>query len=202
MDTFSLIAIAVLVLATLWWVLNPLWQRADRPAEQPIEPLYDLAELETRRDILYRAIKDLELDFEAGKIAESDYQQVRLKFMQQAAEVLKQMDRLSRQTETGLEAEIDAMLARFQAEEDDRARALRREARAEILRQAALSPAEAAAEAAPCPACGAPVAAGDAFCSQCGAALGNRCPACDAPVAPEDRFCTHCGARLTAEVAS
>ena len=200
MNLLPPLAITLLILATLWWVLKPLWERADHPAEeQPVESLYDLAELEARRDIIYRAIKDLELDFEAGKIAESDYQQVRLKFMQQAAGVLKQIDRLSQRTEAGLDAEIDAMLARFQAEATGEADTLRREARAEILRQAAL-PAETPAGAAACPACGAPVAAGDAFCSQCGAALANRCPECDAPAAPQDRFCVHCGARLTTEV--
>ena len=56
-----------------------------------------------------------------------------------------------------------------------------------------------------CPACGAPVAQGDAFCQACGlplagapasAAPAASCPSCGAPVGPGDAFCEACGAAL------
>ena len=50
----------------------------------------------------------------------------------------------------------------------------------------------------PCPSCGSPVAADDAFCRKCGVAVprARACPSCGAPVAPEDGFCRKCGTRI------
>lgn len=60
-----------------------------------------------------------------------------------------------------------------------------------------------------CPACGAPVVQGDAFCQACGLPLAGApapapvpaamsCPACGAPVGSDDAFCEACGAALAA----
>jgi predicted nucleic acid-binding Zn ribbon protein len=57
-----------------------------------------------------------------------------------------------------------------------------------------------------CPACGAQIAHGRQFCTQCGAPLAAPqrrepasavCPACGAAVKPGRRFCSQCGASLT-----
>ena len=53
-----------------------------------------------------------------------------------------------------------------------------------------------------CVACGAALAAGDAFCSKCGrrvAADGSHCPHCSAPVPPGSRFCGKCGQPIGAD---
>jgi len=52
----------------------------------------------------------------------------------------------------------------------------------------------------PCPSCGSPVAADDAFCRKCGVAVpkARTCPSCGAPVTPEDAFCRTCGTRMPA----
>jgi class 3 adenylate cyclase len=47
-----------------------------------------------------------------------------------------------------------------------------------------------------CSNCGAGVAEGAKFCSQCGVALTKRCPSCGAAYAPEAKFCAECGTRL------
>jgi hypothetical protein len=54
-----------------------------------------------------------------------------------------------------------------------------------------------------CPSCGATQALDAAFCSSCGAALGEAaagtaCPSCGKPVQPGDAFCAECGAALPA----
>lgn len=52
-----------------------------------------------------------------------------------------------------------------------------------------------------CHACGAPIAAGAAFCSQCGspqnfATSGNFCPRCGAAVPTTSKFCPKCGQKI------
>lgn len=46
-----------------------------------------------------------------------------------------------------------------------------------------------------CERCGAPLAAGDLFCGDCGAPVGG-CPTCGEPLTPGKRFCRRCGAAL------
>ena len=50
-----------------------------------------------------------------------------------------------------------------------------------------------------CPACGAPAAGGQRFCTQCAAPLALSCPACGATAAPGSRFCGQCATPLGAE---
>ena len=52
----------------------------------------------------------------------------------------------------------------------------------------------------PCPSCGSPAAADDAFCRKCGVAVpkARACPSCGASVTPEDAFCRKCGTRMPA----
>lgn len=57
-----------------------------------------------------------------------------------------------------------------------------------------------------CPACGADVQPGAAFCASCGAAMpqtapapaptGRTCPSCGQSVGADNAFCNHCGAKL------
>ncbi|MFQ5578509.1 MAG: zinc ribbon domain-containing protein, partial [Anaerolineae bacterium] len=187
------IAILLLIVAALWWVLKPLWQGASRPVNVVSLEELSLAKLEQRRDNLYSAIKDLELDYEAGKISDADYRQVRAGFTQQAAGVLKQIDHLSQYTDARLEARIDTLLA--EAAPAGANDPLRAGARAQIWQDAQTG------HTLTCPRCAAPAHPEDIFCSRCGASLTNLCPNCQNATAPGDAFCTHCGARLAVEVA-
>jgi cell division protein FtsB len=194
MNIISIVVIALLIAATLWWVLKPLWEGGSKTLERgaPLQQ-QTLAELEQRRNAIYTAIKDLELDFESNKISEDDYRQSRLRFTQQAAGILKQIDHLSQDMDARLDEEIDALLARFQADSPEKDENLQELARAEIKR-------EAAAPSSTCPNCQQPVNPDDAFCHHCGASLTGLCPNCQNVAAPGDIFCTRCGTRLVAEV--
>ena len=57
------------------------------------------------------------------------------------------------------------------------------------------------APAAGCPSCGAAALPDAAFCSECGAALGQRCASCDRAIPHYARFCPHCGAPNAGSVA-
>ena len=112
-------------------------------------------------------------------------------------------------------AEAEQLLASAQASFDaqDYATALKQAVRARRSLEGVSTPAtEPAPEvptpmptgpsgtARPCPSCGSPVAADDAFCRKCGVAVpkARTCPSCGAPVTPEDAFCRTCGTRMPA----
>jgi len=48
-----------------------------------------------------------------------------------------------------------------------------------------------------CPACGATLVAGDAYCTECGAGLNRLCAACGATLRPGAAFCRGCGAPVS-----
>jgi len=193
--TFSIVVIALMIVATFWWVLRPLFGNTQQVTATESFERQSFVELELRRDAIYKAIKDLEFDFESNKISEDDYQQARLKFMQQAAGVLRQIDHYSEDVDAELDARIDELLAQLQTAEGKFAdEALRQSIRAEIEREAQTTPTETT-----CPKCGQPVQPGDGFCSACGASLSVTCPNCQAVAVPGDVFCAHCGTRLVTE---
>jgi hypothetical protein len=148
--------LGVAVLAVGW----PLWRERQEPeiVEEALvasaavaDPLGDLID---RRDSIYQAIKELEFDYQVGKVSEVDYQAFDAQLKTQAVAVLKEMDALqAAEVDAALDAQIEAEIA-----------ALRRNGHA----RANLEPSPAVAF---CPQCGRQARSGDRFCGSCGAAL-------------------------------
>lgn len=132
------VAMAALVAA---YVAEPLLRRRRRAKPASRDPR---AEVEAEYRAALRAIRDLDFDFQTGKLLEADYRALRERSVAEGAALLKRLDQLALPGDDALEAAI-------------RARRKRRLAGA-------------------CPACGRPYQAGDRFCGQCGAALGNDVP--------------------------
>ena len=200
MDAAVIAAIAVLILVTLWFILRPLWQPSSiQMADPALTHHLPLAELIHRRDAVYTAIKDLELDLAGDKVSQEDYTRLRAKLTNQAATILKQIDQLSRTTDQELEVEIDSLLGQFGTEAS--LNQLRAQARAEI--KADLNHASASSDGPQfhCPNCRQTVQSDDAFCSQCGTPLESRCAECGTLADVGDKFCAQCGAQLLAEAA-
>jgi hypothetical protein len=194
MDVTTVAVIILLVMVTMWWVLKPLWQPVE--AGQPIESAatrQTMEELLHRRDAVYAAIKDLELDLAANKIAEVDYRQMRSQLTRQAADILRRLDRLAESHDQDLEAEVDSLLLETPLDEQFKQQIL-----AEVAAVQTESD-EAIGEEIHCPNCQHALRPDDAFCSRCGTALVSRCPQCASETQPGDLFCTRCGTRLLAE---
>lgn len=69
----------------------------ERRTEKMLADYYEETErhhLLSRKDSIYTAIKDLEFDHKTGKLSDEDYAELREKFEQQAAEILKEIDDL------------------------------------------------------------------------------------------------------------
>jgi len=118
------------------------------------------------RAAVYAAIRDLEDDFETGKVSAEDHGTMLAELRQQAGELLR------------AERTAAAAPPAPEATPDDTA------------------PDAATAAATACGGCGADVPHGARFCSQCGAAAATRCGGCGADVPPDARFCSLCGHKL------
>jgi hypothetical protein len=204
-----LILIAFLVLGAFAFVFRPLfgvkngrWWRPDAS-----QAALTLDELVARRDAIYAALKDVEFDQETGKLASEDYQLVRTRYMAEAAQVLRQLDRLTPEAEAALDAEIESAVAQLRsngkqgslsgAYPADMVEAV--EAEIDSLIKRATGPDK---HGLACPDCGQPYQPGDLFCPACGASLADTCPQCGASHQPEDAFCTRCGAPLAEIIGS
>ena len=83
---------AILLVALAWFVSAPLRRprargRRRRAAEDPV-----LADLEARKEALYRQIRDAELDREQGKLSAADWKRVDAELRREAIAVLKRID--------------------------------------------------------------------------------------------------------------
>jgi cytochrome c-type biogenesis protein CcmI len=84
------IVIALVVLAVLVaFVLAPLRRGGPEPAESESP---ERADLEARKEALYRQIRDAELDREQGKISEADWERLDAELRRDAIAVLKRID--------------------------------------------------------------------------------------------------------------
>ncbi|MEE9252449.1 MAG: hypothetical protein V3U74_03760 [Thermodesulfobacteriota bacterium] len=82
--------------------------------------LDDLRKLNSKKQHLYAELKDIEFDFDMGKLSRSDYEEMERRYGAEAIAVLKEIDRLElRMTgdEAGAEIESEVAKMRGQVEE-------------------------------------------------------------------------------------
>ena len=132
------VAIAAVVAA---YVAEPLIHKT-RGALRDSRPKVRGSKSEEYRAAL-EAIRDLDFDFQTGKVLKEDYGLLRERYAARGAALLRELDQMS----------------------DPKARAVSDEIEARVQARRKLPP------AATCPACGCPYRAGDRFCGKCGAPL-------------------------------
>ncbi|MFQ5904102.1 MAG: zinc ribbon domain-containing protein [Candidatus Binatia bacterium] len=147
----------LLALSAAFFVSSPLWQKeveANRKEQSEKERLF-LA-LGRKKEETYRAIKELDLDYQMGKLSPEDHQVLSRRYKEVALELLNEMD-----------------------EEQENDREVEEEVEREILsvRRKALTTRRSSSPSAPnvnfCPQCGNQVKKGDNFCTQCGRNLAR-----------------------------
>jgi zinc-ribbon domain len=141
-------------------------------------------QLLAERNALYVAIRDLDFDFQTGKLLEADHAAVREKYLARGVEILKQLDALPVDRRR---SGADQLPQKARADDIEVAVQDRRGRRAQP--QLAEDEIEAA------------VHARRRFqAAKQGSETSPKCPSCGHPVDPTDRFCGKCGAALAAEV--
>lgn len=84
------IAIALVILVCLAvFVAAPFWRKDD---DRPEREDPDRADLEARKEALYRQIRDAELDREQGKLSAADWERLDRELRREAIDVLKRLD--------------------------------------------------------------------------------------------------------------
>ncbi|HEB12850.1 MAG TPA: zinc ribbon domain-containing protein [Actinobacteria bacterium] len=93
-EIIPLLIMAAMLTGVAIYVSQPLLRArsenlyVDDFEETPLQPLL------VRKDLIYSAIKELEFDYNTGKLSNDDYNDLREKYATQAAEVLKEIDDL------------------------------------------------------------------------------------------------------------
>ncbi len=82
--------LVALACAAAVFVLSPLWRPAPPPAQDAErEPLL------AAHEAVYRALRDLDLDHETGKLTDGDYAALRAGYQAEAVAVLRRLDALA-----------------------------------------------------------------------------------------------------------
>lgn len=82
----------IVCLAVAWFVSVPLRRDSASAPAQPETEDTDVADLEARKEALYRQIRDAELDRAQGKLTDSDWRRLDAELRREAIEVLRRLD--------------------------------------------------------------------------------------------------------------
>ncbi len=165
----ELVLVALLVIGIIAFIAYPLF---NLPRGKFTESENEWDALIAQRDATYEALRDLDFDFQLGKLSKVDYDALRDKYKTRAAYILQQIDALAganagsngKDAEVQIEAQV-AQLRRAKAtttKEETQPRAPD-VVETEIARVRALRKAGGGF----CPQCGTPYQAGVKFCAKC-----------------------------------
>jgi hypothetical protein len=138
-------------------------------------------ELLSQRDAAYAAIKELEFEYHLGNLSQKDYEDLRARYRQRAADILRQLDAAERAAAAARKKAraVEPSRDGGTAEEIERAVALLRQQQEGKAPRATVSSHRRGRTA------------------RTGQKGPLACPRCHSRVQPDDRFCGHCGGRLS-----
>lgn len=166
-----LVALAAMCALLIWLPFENRRRRAPGAgAAGDPELAAELEGLLVRKDGLYAAIKDLDFDYQTGKLSVDDYETLKEAYARDAIEVLKEID------------ERDGDLREGPA----KAKRPRRRKSAKGQQVSVL-----------CSECGEELDGSDRFCKHCGATHVLACTECGAEYDLGKQFCSGCGAQLS-----
>ncbi len=94
MTVWGIVAIVIIALPALAFILWPLLRRGTAPGGILPIPQDRSDELNEEKRALYRALKELEFDHQAGHLSPDDYAELSARYEGRAAQVLKELDAL------------------------------------------------------------------------------------------------------------
>ena len=98
-----LVATLLIVSATIAVVLWPLLRARPAPDTGQSWERDRLESLLSRRDSAYDAIRDLDFEYRLGNLSEADYLELRERYRERAAGVLRRLERLDRSSPVSME---------------------------------------------------------------------------------------------------
>ena len=88
------IVLALVIVAVVIWFVTAPFRRTEDEAKAAMARTEDpaIAELEARKEVKYREIRDAELDRRQGKLSEADWRRQDAELRREAIEILKELD--------------------------------------------------------------------------------------------------------------
>ncbi len=139
----------VVVLAAVY-ILAPLFRETKDALDIELLAETELDRLLDRKAVVYRNLKDLELEYKMGRLSDADFEQLGAGYKSEAAQILQKLDHL--EASENLDDLIERDIASHKAPKP----AAGKRRSQETLK---------------CPACGAEVIPGKKFCADCGHSL-------------------------------
>ncbi len=171
------VLVAILVVAVIAFIAYPLFTSPGAKNEPAADALDNWI---AQRDSAYDAIRDLDFDYQMGKLSQGDYTALRNKYRARAAAALEQIDAvLGREgAETRIEEEVTRLRERHRA--------------AVAAREMPVTPRGTNGDESPS------AMNGDAIEQEVARLRAGRarCTNCGTPYRTGDRFCAKCGSRL------
>ena len=183
------IACGLLALGVVAFLISPLLDGQRRQVGGRL----DLEDLNKRKDFLYAAIRELNIDYTMGKLSQEDYQKLQGEYMQEASSVLERIEQRGNGKQN-LSAQIDHSILEIRKKRTGHAISIQNS-------DAAVAEPVTAVETDQvlCDACGTANEPDAKFCIECGTTLVPVvCPSCSIPNKPHAKFCANCGQRIEA----
>ncbi len=86
------IVFILLSLSVSAFIVYPLL-KAKAGSKQGFDSNHRATDLEERKDVIYAAIKEIEFDFQMGKLSEDDFNELRQQYKDEAIGLLKEIDK-------------------------------------------------------------------------------------------------------------
>ena len=194
---------AAATLYAVYKAVSPfLEERRDQLRSELLESeLAQIEELVARKASLLQNLRDLEFDYETGKLSEEDYDRLKRQHEREAVKVMKKLDELrGEDRRDDIDEAIEARLEQLRAERDELDVSDESRTSGEDKREATGD--EASVDETPssgrhCPECDRPLPRDAQFCSGCGLELDAlECPDCGRELAADAQFCSGCGHEL------
>ncbi len=105
--------IAAIVIAAGGWVFYPLLRSQHIEGSGSHGPDNREEALQQSKENVYAAIKEMDFDYQMGKLSEDDYQHLKSQYKNKAVEILQSLDNVNQEKEADLEAAIELEVQQF-----------------------------------------------------------------------------------------
>ena len=207
----TLLACGLLALGVLAYMISPMLERSDRrpwSARSAWAALARRDDLQKKKDFIYSSIRELNIDYSMGKLAAEDHEALRQEYMNEASDVLDELDRTAG-SDLPVEEQIEEAVLEIRRRREPGAAVV--EAPVEVTKidvERPTQPAQPAQPAQPvqpvqpvsgqsCGGCGTVNEESAKFCIECGASLTRiTCEGCGTENPATAKFCAQCGTKL------
>ncbi len=200
----TLVACGLLALGVLAFMISPMLEGSGR---RPMVARSRRDDLLKKKDFIYSAIRELNIDFSMGKLAAEDHEALRQEYMKEASDVLDELDR-SAATELPVASQIEeavldirrsrgpAPAAEKTTEVDKKTDVIGQDEK--DLDKITVDQKPPAPTTLACGSCGTVNEETANYCIECGASLKrSTCGECGTENPASAKFCAECGEKLT-----